>query len=89
MRWTGERQVAINYQTALSYFGADWETTIALLSKLQPGYRDVGEKLYEANLQAGEAYSSTQKFCQAEVFYTSAISLTGGSGMHDVGDQTQ
>ncbi len=76
---SGERQAAINYQTALSYFGADWETTIALLGKLRSGYRDVGEKLYEANLQAGEAYSATQKFCQAEIFYTSAISLTGGN----------
>ena len=75
----GEKQAAVNYQTALSYFGADWETTIELLSKLRPGYRDVGEKLYEANLQAGEAYSTAQKFCQAEIFYTSAISLTGGS----------
>ncbi|NJM42007.1 MAG: hypothetical protein HC853_15250, partial [Anaerolineae bacterium] len=52
------------------------ETTIKLLSALSPGYRDVGQKLYEANLQAGEAYSNTQKFCQAEVYFTSAISLT-------------
>jgi TolB protein len=75
----GERQAAINYQTALSYFGADWETTIQLLSALRPDYRDVGQKLYEANLQAGEAYSTSQQFCKAELYFTSAISLTGDS----------
>jgi hypothetical protein len=74
-----ERNLAEAYLDALSGFGADWDTTIALLGKLPMRYRDVGTKLYEANLQAGEALSQTLNYCQAAIRFTQALSLTGST----------
>lgn len=71
------RDSAAAYLNAMSYFGADWERTIEMLGQLSPAYRDVGEKLYEANLRAGDAYSSTQDYCHAQVRYTEALNLAG------------
>lgn len=74
-----ERRSAVAYLDAISYFGADWDKTIEQLGQLSPSYRDVGEKLYEANLQAGNAYSETQDYCQAQARFTEALKLAGGN----------
>ena len=74
-----ERASAAAYRNALSYFGADWEKTIEMLGQLSLAYRDVGAKLYEANLRAGDAYSATQDYCLAQTRFTEALALSGKS----------
>lgn len=74
-----ERNSAAAYINAINYFGADWEKTIKMLGQLSPSYRDVGAKLYAANLQAGDAYSVTQDYCLAQTRFTEALSLAGKS----------
>jgi len=75
----GARNTAVAYQTAISYFGADWATAVDLLSELPGSYRDVSARLYEANLELGDALAASSSYCQAEIRYTNALSLTGSS----------
>ena len=75
----GARSIAVAYQSAISYFGADWATAIDLLGKLPTSYRDVGARLYEANVEFGDALAASSSACQAEIHYTNALSLTGGT----------
>ncbi len=74
-----ERASAAAYRNAMSYFGADWEKTIEMLGQLSPAYRDVGAKLYEANVRAGDAYSATHEYCPAQTRFAEALSLAGKS----------
>ncbi len=74
-RVEGERRLAAAYQSAIYYFGADWEKSITQLERLYksaPGYRDVGVKLLEAYLRAGDAYASTGDWCAAAKKYERA-----------------
>ena len=75
----GARNTAVAYQTAISYFGADWVTAVDLLGELPGGYRDVGARLYEANVELGDALAASSSYCQAEIRYTDALSITGTS----------
>ena len=74
----GERRLAAAYQSALYYFGADWERAIAQLEQLYraaPAYRDVAVRLREANARAGDAYAGAGDWCAAAKKYARAAEL--------------
>jgi tetratricopeptide (TPR) repeat protein len=74
----GERRLAAAYQSALYYFGADWERAIAQLEQLYraaPAYRDVATRLREANARAGDAYAGAGDWCAAAKKYARAAEL--------------
>ncbi|PJF47010.1 MAG: hypothetical protein D6709_04710 [Chloroflexi bacterium] len=78
-RVEGERRLAAAYQSAMYYFGADWEKSIAQLERLYqsaPGYRDVGAKLREAYLRAGDAYAGAGDWCAAAKKYERAAQFS-------------
>jgi hypothetical protein len=77
-RTESQRQIAALYQNALYYFGADWDQTIRLLTQvyaISPGYRDVGAKLFEAYVLAGDAYAGAYDWCKAEERYAGAVKV--------------
>jgi tetratricopeptide (TPR) repeat protein len=79
-RVEGERRLAASYQSAMYFFGADWERSIGLLEDLYrvaPGYRNIGRKLLEAQTRAGDAYAGAQDWCPAAKRYTAAIAIDG------------
>jgi tetratricopeptide (TPR) repeat protein len=74
----GERRLAATYQSALYYFGADWERAITQLEQVYraaPAYRDVAMRLREANARAGDAYAGAGKWCAAAKKYARAAEL--------------
>ena len=74
----GTRRVASLYQDAITYVGADWARAIELLKQvyaLSPGYRDVGSRLFEVYVSAGDAYAAIQDWCPAEQQYGGALSI--------------
>lgn len=78
-RVEGERRLAAAYQSAIYYFGADWEKSITQLERLYesaPGYRDVGAKLLEAYLRAGDAYAGAGDWCAAAKKYERAAQFS-------------
>jgi hypothetical protein len=74
----GERKLALSYQSAIGYFGADWDQAIALLSQLPAGYRDVGAKIVEAYITGGNAYAALEQWCPASKKYGDALRITSG-----------
>ncbi len=75
---TAERAYAELYQRAVSTFGADWETAIRRLTQLyqaSPGYRDVGSKLFQAYVGAGDSFAGLLEWCPAEKRFASAQGL--------------
>ncbi|MDW8351787.1 MAG: hypothetical protein RML99_07735 [Anaerolineae bacterium] len=80
----GERRLAAAYQGALYYFGADWEKSITQLEDLYksaPGYRDVGSKLLEAYMRAGDAYAGAGNWCAAAKKYERAAQLNPSASL--------
>lgn len=77
-----ERNYAELYQNAISTFGADWETAIRRLTQLyqaSPAYRDVGARLFQAYVGAGDSFAGRQDWCPAEKRYASALALVPGA----------
>lgn len=78
----GEKRLAAAYQDALYYFGADWDRAIEKLGALYqaaPSYRDVGSKLLEAYVRAGDALSAAGAWCQAVEKYNGALALAANA----------
>ncbi len=74
----GERALAARYQSALYYFGADWERAIrefANLQSLAPNYRDVRRRLRDAYIGAGDAYSQAGRWCESVEKYAAALAM--------------
>ena len=83
-RVEGERRLAAAYQSAMYYFGADWEKSIAQLEQLyktSPGYRDVGARLLEAYVRAGDAYARSGDWCSAARKYGRAAQFGANSSV--------
>ncbi len=73
-----QRSLAARYRSALRFWGVDWERAIAELEALYattPGYKDVFERIYNANIEYGDYLSSVGEMCPAEVVYTKALLL--------------
>ena len=73
-----QRSLAIQYMTALGYWGVDWEVCIARFGQLvatAPNYKDVFQRLYRAHVTYGNAWYDQGEMCPAEEQYTLALQL--------------
>lgn len=73
-----QRNLAARYQSALDFWGADWEQAISELESLYtiaPNYKDVFARLYQAHVEHGDSLANTGEMCPAEVAYTQALRM--------------
>lgn len=73
-----QRSLAVQYMTALGYWGVDWQRCIERFEQLYaiaPGYHDVFQRLYRAHVAYGDAWYSQGEMCPAEEQYTLALQL--------------
>jgi tetratricopeptide (TPR) repeat protein len=73
-----QRSLAIQYMTALGYWGVDWERCIERFEQLYaiaPNYKDVFSRLYQAHVSYADAWYVQGEMCPAEVQYTQAAQL--------------
>jgi len=73
-----QRSLAIQYMTALGYWGVDWERCIERFEHLYavaPDYKDVFQRLYRAHVIYGDAWYAQGEMCPAEVQYAQAAQL--------------
>jgi len=73
-----QRSLAIQYMTALGYWGVDWERCIERFEQLYavaPSYKDVFTRLYRAHTIYADAWYAQGEMCPAEVQYTLALQL--------------
>jgi len=73
-----QRSLAIQYMTALGYWGVDWEVCIERFEQLYataPTYKDVFSRLYKAHVNYGNAWYNQAEMCPAEIQYTQALQL--------------
>lgn len=74
-----QRDLAARYQDTLGYWGVDWEKAISALEELYaaaPTYKDVFQRLYQANLEYGDSLTAAGEMCPAELAYTRALRLS-------------
>ncbi len=73
-----ERDRVVRYLRALSYWGADWDSTIEELEALTygtVGYRDVFARLVEAHVTYGDTWAAEEEWCPAAREYGEAVRL--------------
>jgi tetratricopeptide (TPR) repeat protein len=73
-----QRKLAALYLTAISYWGADWDKTIANFDELyniRPDYMDVKQRLYDAYVSKGDLYADQGEWCAAEEQYALALEI--------------
>ncbi|MCX6019535.1 MAG: hypothetical protein NTZ50_13740 [Chloroflexi bacterium] len=68
----GAHAVAVRYQTAVQYIGADWDAAIRVLKEIPGGYRDVAAQLRNAYIAAAESYANAGNWCEAKRRYDEA-----------------
>ncbi len=74
-----QRSLAVQYMTALGYWGVDWERCIERYEQLYavaPNYKDVFQRLYRAHVIYADAWYAQGEMCPAEVQYALALQLT-------------
>jgi len=73
-----QRELASLYLTGLNYWEADWvraaESFLAIY-QIDPEYKDVEQRLYDAYLNHGDLYASEEAWCLAEERYEQAAAL--------------
>jgi Tol biopolymer transport system component/tetratricopeptide (TPR) repeat protein len=73
-----QKELTSLYLTGLGYWEADWvravESFLAIY-QVDPEYKDVKQRLYEAYLNHGDLYSSEEAWCLAEERYELAAAL--------------
>jgi TolB protein len=73
-----QRELTSLYLTGLDYWEADWvravESFLAIY-QIEPEYKDVKQRLYEAYLNHGDLYASEEAWCLAEERYEQAVTL--------------
>jgi len=73
-----QKELASLYLTGLGYWEADWvragESFLAIY-KIDPEYKDVKQRLYDAYLNHGDLYVSEGAWCLAEEKYEQAATL--------------
>lgn len=73
-----ERDKAVRYLRALSYWGVDWGQAIQELEPLTYGtigYRDVFARLIEAHVTYGDIWAEVEEWCPAAEQYAEAVRL--------------
>ncbi len=79
-----ERALVANYIDALTYTGADWARTRAVLQEIytvEPTYRDVQTRLQEALSKESEIAVAAEAWCDAAQLLTAAIDLAVTPGI--------
>jgi TolB protein len=87
---TRERRLANQYVEGLSYWGADWEESIAHFEDLyrtDPEYKDVFRRLYRAHVEYAEAWESQGEMCPAAEQYEEALRLLSTADMEESRDE--
>jgi hypothetical protein len=73
-----QRELTSLYLTGLDYWEADWvravESFLAIY-QIDPAYKDVEQRLYDAYLNHGDLYASEEAWCLAEERYEQAVAL--------------
>jgi tetratricopeptide (TPR) repeat protein len=72
------KNLANLYMTAMGYWGADWGKTIESLSalyELDPQYKDVKERIFEAYVNHGDVLAGGGSWCQAQEAYAKALEI--------------
>jgi tetratricopeptide (TPR) repeat protein len=85
-----ERDLAIRYMTALGYWGADWQSCIEGFEELHqtaPDYKDVEERLYEAQLSLADSWYLINEMCPAEEYYTRALEMVNDADVAERRDE--
>ncbi len=73
-----QRSLAIQYMTALGYWGVDWEHCIKRFEQLYataPNYKDTFQRLYQAHVAHANAWYTQGEMCPAEEAYAEALRL--------------
>jgi len=74
----GQRNLAIQYMTALGYWGVDWDRCIDRFGQIYaiaPNYKDVFRRLYDAHVIYADAWYAQEEMCPAEEQYVQALQL--------------
>jgi len=72
------KDLATLYMDGISYWGADWAKAseqFGVLYALEPAYKDVTERTYEAYLNYADQLASDEDWCAAKEQYTRAIEV--------------
>ncbi len=79
-----QRELTSLYVTGLDYWEADWvravESFLAIY-QIDPAYKDVEQRLYDAYLNHGDLYASEEAWCLAEERYEQAAALDSNEGI--------
>ena len=73
-----QRNLAARYLDALNYWGVDWELCIDRFEALYataPTYKDVAQRIYQANLAYADYFVEQGEMCPAEMQYAQALRL--------------
>ncbi|HUX77143.1 MAG TPA: hypothetical protein VMY40_10940, partial [Anaerolineae bacterium] len=73
-----QRSLAVQYMTALGYWGVDWDRCIERFEQLYavaPNYKDVFSRLTSAHVTYADAWYDQGEMCPAEVQYAQAAQL--------------
>lgn len=73
-----QQKLASLYLAGMGYWQADWEQAIenfAQLYEIQPGYKDVAQRLHDAHISYGDQLYETQQWCVAQAQYEGALEL--------------
>lgn len=84
------RNLANLYTTAMSYWGADWARVIENLSALydlDPQYKDVEQRLFEAYMNHGDVLAEEEAWCQAAEEYAEALEIGDDAQVEDALEQ--
>jgi tetratricopeptide (TPR) repeat protein len=79
-----QRSLAIQYMTALGYWGVNWERCIERFEQIYtiaPNYKDVFQRLYRAHVIYADAWYEMEEMCPAEEQYALALQLISNAEM--------
>ena len=81
-----QRKLAALYLNAISYWGADWERAIEAfneLYRLEPGYKDVEQRLHDAYVHYGDLLANRGQWCLAQEQYAMAVRIKPDQAIED------
>jgi tetratricopeptide (TPR) repeat protein len=81
-----QRNLAIRYLDALTYWGVNWDLCIQRLEALHataPNYRDVAQRIHRAYIEHGDDLAQRGEMCPAEIQYTRALRLYANARVED------
>jgi len=73
-----QRSLAMQYMTALGYWGVDWDRCIDRFGQIYaiaPNYKDTFRRLYDAHVTYANAWYAQEEMCPAEEQYAQALQL--------------